>query len=127
MPEASLDPALEGLVREAYAAFNARDIHGALALMAPDVQWPNGMEGGYVHGHAGVRDYWERQWQLIDPRVAPVAFTLASDGRLVVEVDQTIRDRAGVILSQRLVEHIYRFHDGRIVDMEIREPASRDD
>ena len=29
------------LVREAYAAFNARDIECALTLMQPDVDWPN--------------------------------------------------------------------------------------
>lgn len=29
-----------------YAAFNLRDIDGALAWMRPDVDWPNGMEGG---------------------------------------------------------------------------------
>jgi len=26
------------------------------------VDWPNGMEGGRVHGHAEVRAYWTRQW-----------------------------------------------------------------
>jgi hypothetical protein len=38
------------LLRKAYAAFNARDIDSALATMQPDVAWPNGMEGGMVHG-----------------------------------------------------------------------------
>jgi hypothetical protein len=28
------------LLRAAYAAFNARDIDAALALMTPDVEWP---------------------------------------------------------------------------------------
>jgi ketosteroid isomerase-like protein len=35
----------ERLLRAAYEAFNARDIEGALELMDPDVDWPNGMEG----------------------------------------------------------------------------------
>ena len=52
----------EELLRRAYAAFNARDIDGALALMHPDVDWPNGMEGGREHGHDAVRAYWERQF-----------------------------------------------------------------
>jgi ketosteroid isomerase-like protein len=34
------------LLKAAYRAFNARDIEGVLALMAPNVDWPNGMEGG---------------------------------------------------------------------------------
>jgi hypothetical protein len=50
----------ELLLRRAYEAFNARDIEEALSLMHPDVDWPNGMEGGRLHGHREVRDYWRR-------------------------------------------------------------------
>jgi len=48
------------LLTDLYAAFNARDIDRCLAGMQPDVTWANGMDGGYVHGHEGVRDYWTR-------------------------------------------------------------------
>jgi ketosteroid isomerase-like protein len=44
----------EAPLRRAYEALNARDIDGALALMHPDVDWPNGWEGGRVHGHGLV-------------------------------------------------------------------------
>ncbi|MEH2002434.1 MAG: nuclear transport factor 2 family protein [Nostoc sp.] len=56
----------QDLLTKAYAAFNARDIDSVLALMHSDVEWANGMEGGYVRGHQAVRDYWTRQWTLID-------------------------------------------------------------
>ena len=56
-----------------YQAFNSRDIDGALSVMRADVIWANGMEGGFVYGHEGVREYWTRQWQQIDPRVEPRA------------------------------------------------------
>ena len=36
------------LIASAYKAFNSRDIDGALSAMRPDVDWPNGMEGGMV-------------------------------------------------------------------------------
>ena len=52
------------LLRRAYAAFNARDIDAVLSMMHPNVEWPNAMEGGYVYGHDGVREYWTRQWGL---------------------------------------------------------------
>jgi hypothetical protein len=68
-----LDATTRDLLVSAYAAFNARDIDRALATMHADVEWPNGMEGGYVHGHDAVRDYWTRQWKLIDPDVEPRA------------------------------------------------------
>jgi ketosteroid isomerase-like protein len=45
----------EDLLRRAYAAFNARDLDAALALMHPDVDWPNAIEGGRVAGRPDVR------------------------------------------------------------------------
>ena len=51
---------IEDLLTKSYAAFNARDIETALALMHADVDWPNGMEGGRVIGHDEVRQYGTR-------------------------------------------------------------------
>ena len=110
------------LLQTAYAGFNRRDIDATLRTMHPEVHWPNGMEGGWVDGHAGVREYWTRQWGLIDPHVEPVGFTDEPDGRIAVSVGQTVRDLDGHILMDRLVEHIYRIEGGLIVAMEIREP-----
>ena len=45
------------LLTTAYRAFNVRDLEAALAAMHPEVEWPNTMEGGYVHGHDGVSAY----------------------------------------------------------------------
>ncbi len=109
------------LLRKAYAAFNARDIDSALATMQPDVAWPNGMEGGTVHGHTGVREYWTRQWGLIDPHVEPVRFDLDEAGRVVVGVHQVARNLSGEVLLDRMVEHVYTIEGGLIRTMEIRE------
>ena len=108
------------ILEAAYRAFNARDIDAALATMHPDVAWPNGMEGGYVHGHHEVRDYWTRQWTIIDPRVDPVGFQVDPAGRTVVDVHQVVRDLAGQIKADRVVQHVYELRDGLIVRMEIR-------
>jgi len=108
------------LLQKAYTAFNARDIDAALATMKPDVEWPNGMEGGTVHGHEGVRAYWTRQWGMINPHVDPVSFNPDSSGRIVVGVHQVVRDLAGNLLTDRMVEHIYSLEDGLIRSMEIR-------
>lgn len=108
------------LLSQAYAAFNRRDIHAALALMQPDVEWPNGMEGGHVHGHNGVRDYWTRQWTLIDPTVEPVRFERVDDGGISVEVHQVVRDLNGKTLSDQIVHHVYVIQDGLIMRTDIR-------
>lgn len=52
----------EDVITQAYHAFNAHDIDAVLAVLDPDVEWANGLEGGYVHGHAAVRAYRTRQW-----------------------------------------------------------------
>ena len=109
------------LLNKAYAAFNARDFEGALATMKADVAWPNGMEGGTVHGHEGVRAYWTRQWGMIDPHVDPVSFNVDESGRVVVGVHQVVRDLAGKVLMDRMVEHVYTLEDGLIRSMDIRE------
>jgi SnoaL-like protein len=107
------------LLAQTYAAFNARDIAGALAAMHPAVAWPNGMEGGMVHGHAALREYWTRQWTLIDPRVEPTRFAPLPDGRVAVHVHQVVRDLAGATLKDEMVRHVYAFEDGLIKAMEI--------
>ena len=107
------------LINEAYAAFNARDIDRALAGMTPDVAWPNAWEGGWVHGHDEVRAYWERQWAEIDPRVVPGTMTLMPDGRVAVQVAQTVRTPEGTLLSEGQVEHVYTIEDGLVARMEI--------
>jgi ketosteroid isomerase-like protein len=108
------------VLERTYAAFNARDIDAVLAVMRPDVVWPNGMEGGTFVGHAAVRAYWTRQWGLIDPRVEPRGFTVEADGRVAVAVHQVVRDLAGTVLKDDMVQHVYAFHDGLIESMEIR-------
>jgi ketosteroid isomerase-like protein len=107
------------LIREAYAAFNVRDIDAVLSLMQPDVDWPNGMEGGRVHGHDEVRAYWIRQWSLINPRVEPQKIELDDNGKIVVEVRQVVRDLAGSLLADQIVRHVYELEGGLIRRMEI--------
>ena len=109
------------LLKAAYSAFNARDIDGALATMQPDVEWPNGMEGGFVYGHEGVRAYWTRQWGMINPHVDPVSFKLESAGRIAVGVHQVVRDLSGKVLKDCMVEHVYSLENGLICRMDIRE------
>ena len=117
----TIDPAATELLKRAYAAFNARDLDGALATMQPHVVWPNGMEGGVVDGHDGVRAYWTRQWGMIDPHVEPKTFTPDASGRIVVGVHQVVRELSGKVMFDRMVEHVYTLKDGLIQSMDIRE------
>jgi len=108
------------LLRSAYAAFNRREIETVLGLMHPNVDWPNGMEGGRVLGTAAVREYWKRQFQLVHSRVEPKNFTMEADGRIAVDVHQLVHDNAGKLLVDQMVQHVYEIRDGLIQRMEIR-------
>ena len=87
--------------------------------MHPDVDWPNGWEGGRVRGHDEVRDYWTRQWAAIDPTVEPVGFSIDREARTVVSVHQVVRDLHGRVVSDGMVAHVYRIENGLIRSMDI--------
>jgi ketosteroid isomerase-like protein len=108
------------LFTRVYAAFNARDIETILAALHPDVDWPNGWEGGRLEGRDAVRDYWTRQWAAIDPSVEPVAIETDEVGRTEVTVRQIVRDLSGEVVSDGTVKHVYTLEDGLIRRMEIQ-------
>ena len=112
----------EDLLRRAYAAFDARDIDAVLALMHPDVDWPNAFEGGRVRGRDAVRAYWQRQFAQIDPSVTPRGFAPRPDGRIAVTVHQVVRSLDGDLLSEGDVVHVYALRDGLVERMDV-EPA----
>ena len=107
------------LLRAAYSAFNARDADATLATMTSDVTLPNGMEGGYVHGHQAVRAYWTRQWSVIHPHDEPVSFHREDSERILVDVHQVVRDLAGTVLSDRHLGHRCTIEHGLIQAMEV--------
>jgi hypothetical protein len=109
------------IINQIYANFNKRDIDGVLKFFAPDVAWPNGWEGGYVHGHNEVRSYWTRQWAELDPIVTPTNIQQLTDGRLLVEVTQLVKDLAGNVVAESMVCHIYSFEGNLIKKMVIAE------
>jgi ketosteroid isomerase-like protein len=108
------------LLRRVYAAFNRREIETVLTAMKADVDWPNGMAGGRVLGKAAVRDYWKRQFGILDPSVEPQTFTTEGDGRIAVAVHQVVHDKSGKLLVDQMIEHVYEIRDGLIRNMEIR-------
>lgn len=107
------------ILTAAYRDFNARNIEAVISQMHPEVVWANGMEGGHVHGRDAVRDYWERQFTTLKPRVEPTQITPDQHGRWVVEVHQVVNDAEGNLLLDTIVYHTYQFRDGLIARMDI--------
>jgi hypothetical protein len=111
-------------IQHLYDRFNARQIDAVLASLHPDVVWANGMEGGYVYGHEGVREYWTRQWAMIDPHVEPSAIAARDGGIFEVEVNQIVRDLSGNLLMDAQVGHIFRIENELVTRFDIRPTAA---
>src|SRR5262245_1366023 len=109
------------ILTDMYSLFNDRKLSTILEAMHPDVVWPNGMEGGHVYGREGIREYWTRQWSMINPRVDPVEMIDEPDGRIRVRVHQFVKDLDQNVLQDVLIDHIYSFREGQVINMEIRE------
>ena len=107
------------LLKRLYDRFNARDMQTVLAALHEDVIWANGMEGGHVQGHEGVRGYWTRQWATIDPHVEPVTFAEGPEGKVRVEVHQVVRDLKGNILLDKMVGHSFQVENGLVMRFDI--------
>jgi len=110
----------EAILKQTYQHFNDRNIDATLAMMHPEVEWPNGMEGGIEFGHEAVRNYWSRQWKVLDPHVEPIGFSKQKDGRIDLTVHQVVHDVSGNLLVDQIIHHVYTFEDGLIKAMEIQ-------
>ena len=111
------------LIKQAYFAFNSRDIDGALALMTEDVSWPKASEGGKVIGKEEIRAYWTRQWGEFDPHVEPLALTEEGGAKIRVRVHQLVKNLQGEVVSDGEVFHVFTVNSGLIAAMELGDDA----
>jgi hypothetical protein len=115
------------LIAQAYAAFNRRDIDGALALMSDNVSWPKASEGGRVVGKEEIRAYWTRQWKQFDPHVEPIEVIDREGGITDVKVHQLVKSLTGDVLSESEVWHVYTIANGLIERMDLAQSEASSD
>ena len=108
-------------LQELYEAFNKREIETLISQMRPDVKWANGLEGGFVYGRDAVREYWTKQFEVIQPQLETLKFETDENHRHVVTVHQIIRDLQGNLLADVTVHQIFTIEDGLISLYEIGE------
>ena len=109
------------LLTSTYEAFNRRDIDSVLATTHPDVDWAVGVEGERLRGHEEVREYWKRRWAMVDFEVTPIMFLGNERSEImVVDVHQVARNRAGKIVLEQVLQHIFYIRDGLIERMDNR-------
>ncbi len=118
---------IQEVIRGAYAAFNRRDLDGALALMSENISWPKASEGGRANGKEEIRAYWNRQWQEFDPHVEPVEIIEQDGGIAKVRVHQLVKSLDGDILFDGEVWHVYTISKNLIERMDIMEDEKSSD
>ncbi|MET8244635.1 nuclear transport factor 2 family protein [Streptomyces sp. NPDC005202] len=112
----------ETLLRRMYEVFSTDERDAFIPrCLAPDVDWPNVLDGVRLHGHEEVRAYWARQFTAGHPLVRLEGLRLDGDGEgVVATVRQGMRDAEGDHWAGT-VEHVYRFgEDGRVARMDVR-------
>jgi len=102
-----------------YQNFNERNIDFVINNMASDVKWANGMDGGFVYGHQGVREYWTRQFKLVSSHVTPPNVR-EENGEIIVEVHQVVHDLEGKLLADETVTHIFKLDGDKIAQFDIK-------
>ncbi|QMV12381.1 nuclear transport factor 2 family protein [Streptomyces lincolnensis] len=92
--------------------------------LAPDVDWPNVLDGVRLHGREAVRAYWARQFAAGHPLVRLEALRPDDGDAVVATVRLGMRDAEDDHWAGT-VEHVYRFGgDGLVTRMDVRAAAS---
>jgi ketosteroid isomerase-like protein len=106
------------LFRELYKNFNNRQIDLVISQMTTDVKWANGMDGGYVYGHDGVREYWTRQFSVVKSQVTPLKIDIENES-VKIKVHQVVHDLKGTLLADEIVDHHFYLKNGKISEFVI--------
>ena len=88
--------------------------------MSADVKWANGMEGGHVYGHKGVREYWTRQFTMVSANVTPIQIDNEGD-RFKIKVHQVVHDIDGKLLADEMLYHLFLLQDNKVAEFDIGE------
>lgn len=115
--------AQDALLRRMYEVFSTDEREPFIErCLAPEVDWPNILDGVRLHGREAVRAYWARQFAAGHPLVRLEGLRPDADGEAVVATVRTgMRDPAGDRWAEETVEHVYRFDEGGLVTrMDVR-------
>ncbi|MFE6622053.1 nuclear transport factor 2 family protein [Streptomyces sp. NPDC057740] len=128
MGPAGVPAAQEALLRRMYEVFSTDEREPFMErCLAPDVDWPNVLDGVRLHGREAVRAYWARQFAAGHPLVHLEGLRPDADGEAVVAtVRLGMRDASGDDQwAEERVEHVYRFGgDGLVARMDVRPRSS---
>ncbi len=110
------------LLTKVYDAYNRRNFADFSALLTPDIDWPDLIEGGRLIGREAVGAYWARNDKSITIDIAVVSLTDLPDGRVAADVNQIVRNLSGQIWSDSCVRHVFTLRDGMVARLDVEIP-----
>jgi hypothetical protein len=113
----------KALLRRLYSAFNDGDVEALIKGMHPDVDWPNFLEGGRVHGRDALRAYWTHQFSIVKPESTPIEMRELPGDRVFVRLHHFIKAmEGGGVWTDDLTTNTFTFDGDLIIRMEWGEP-----
>jgi uncharacterized protein len=105
-----------------YEAWNRRDVEGALAPLAPDLEWvlpDGGANGGTNHGRESFRAFFETYFEAFESiQLEPQKFVVAGE-RIVALVRMFGADPGSGAEAEQSAGHVWTMRDGKAARLEI--------
>lgn len=98
-----------------WPALTARDIDAVVALLHPDIDWQDTMNGGRRVGRDAVRAYLSEVMATVVIVSTPIDVMPSEPDRYLARVNHVVRNRDGQLWGQEIVSHVLLLRDGLIV------------
>lgn len=97
-----------------YKALDSKDVEGVAAVLHPDVDFPDQIDGGRRTGAPAVLDYFANAFALINSDNTPTAFHGRPDGTMEVRVHHHVTSLEGALWHDGPADYRFTFRDGLI-------------
>lgn len=111
----------ETRIADLRTAINGRDFEAALALLHPDVDWQDIVNGGRLHGLTAVRAYWTKISDLFTTGASPITYRLIGDDRIAARMLHSVVGKQGKSWGEEALTQVFTFRDGLIIRMDLDE------
>ena len=111
--------ARRALLLRFYKALDAKDVDAVMALLHPDVDFPDQLnDDARLHGAKAVRAYYVRAFGLITAENTPTAFHPRPDGTMEVRIHHHVTSLEGALWHDGPVDYSISFRDGLIARLD---------
>ena len=98
-----------------WPALTARDLDAVIALLHPDIDWQDNLNGGRRVGRDAVRAYLSEVMATVAIVSTPISIMPSGPDRYLARVNHVVRNRDGQLWGQEVVSHVLVLREGLIV------------